>query len=82
MRKEMLRAGVCFSVQLKPALDTPATSELPDAFKELVNEYESVFPTDLPPVPPDRLITHKIDLKPGAEPIHKRPYRMSPDELE
>jgi len=55
---------------------------LTDDFKSLLNEYESVFPKDLPPPPPERLVLHRIDLKPGTVPQSKRPYRNSPAEMQ
>ncbi|KAL8100488.1 hypothetical protein AgCh_032665 [Apium graveolens] len=44
----------------------------------VVNEFEDVFPQDLPGLPPDRLIKFAIDLAPGTTPILKAPYRLAP----
>ncbi|XP_074299612.1 uncharacterized protein LOC141630751 [Silene latifolia] len=41
-----------------------------------------VFPDEIPGLPPQRDIDFGIDLKPGAGPISKAPYRMGPKELE
>ena len=42
-----------------------------------MEEFPDVFPKDLPPeLPPQREMDHKIDLMPGAKPLHKAPYRM------
>jgi hypothetical protein len=42
----------------------------------VVNEFPDVFPEELPGMPPDRDIEFVIELKPGAAPIYKTPYRM------
>ena len=47
----------------------------------MLNKYEDTFPTDLPPLPPDRATNHKIELKDNSPPISKKPYRLSPHEL-
>ena len=44
-------------------------------------EFKDVFPEELPGLPPIREIDFTIDLKPGAEPISKTPYRMTTPEL-
>ena len=44
-------------------------------------EFKDVFPEELPGLPPVREIDLTIDLKPGAEPISKTPYRMKTLEL-
>ena len=48
---------------------------------EVVNEFEDVFPKDLPRLPPDREIEFAIELVPGAAPVSKAPYRLAPVEL-
>ena len=47
----------------------------------IVQEFEEVFPEDLPGLPPDREIEFEIELAPGTGPISKAPYRMAPAEL-
>nr|CAH66252.1 OSIGBa0139I12.1 [Oryza sativa] len=47
----------------------------------IVQDYPDVFPEDLPGMPPKRDIEFRIDLVPGTNPIHKRPYRMAANEL-
>ncbi|KAK1643793.1 hypothetical protein QYE76_061598 [Lolium multiflorum] len=47
----------------------------------IVNEFQDVFPTELPGMPPDREIEFTIDLIPGTAPIAKAPYKMGPKEL-
>ena len=62
-------------------LDT--TKKGKDELKEVpvVNEFVSVFPEDLPGLPPDREVTFEIEVLPGTAPISKAPYRMAPVEL-
>ncbi|XP_024964033.1 uncharacterized protein LOC112504339 [Cynara cardunculus var. scolymus] len=47
----------------------------------IVNQFQDVFPDELPGVPPEREIEFTIDLVPGAAPISKAPYRMAPTEM-
>jgi hypothetical protein len=47
----------------------------------VVQEYQNVFPEDLPGMPPDHNIEFIIDLLPGTPPISKRLYRIPVNEL-
>jgi hypothetical protein len=47
----------------------------------IVQEFPSVFPEELPGMPPHRDIEFIIELLPGTLPILKRPYRMPMNEL-
>ncbi|KAK1618860.1 hypothetical protein QYE76_024377 [Lolium multiflorum] len=47
----------------------------------VVNEFQDVFPKELPGMPPDREIEFTIGLIPGTAPIAKAPYKMGPKEL-
>ncbi|KAK1570077.1 hypothetical protein QYE76_016383 [Lolium multiflorum] len=47
----------------------------------VVNEFQDVFPAELPGMPPDREIEFTIDLILGTAPIAKEPYKMGPKEL-
>jgi hypothetical protein len=40
-----------------------------------------VFPDDLPGMPHESATEFKIELQPGAAPIAKAPYKMSPVEM-
>ena len=54
---------------------------LPPAIANLLQEYEDVFPAELPPgLPPIRGIEHQIDLIPGATLPNRAPYRTNPEE--
>nr|CAH67938.1 H0211F06-OSIGBa0153M17.10 [Oryza sativa] len=57
-------------------LNQVALQEIP-----IVQDYPDMFPEDLPGMPPKRDIEFRIDLVPGTNPIHKRPYRMAANEL-
>jgi hypothetical protein len=46
----------------------------------IVRHYPDVF-AEATGLPPDREVEFTIDLVPGAQPIHKAPYRMAPVEL-
>ena len=49
----------------------------------LLAEYADRFLDKLPAgLPPERNIGHAIPLKPGAKPVFRSPYRLSPKELE
>ena len=47
----------------------------------VVNDFQDVFPDDLPGVPPRREIDFGIDLEPDTKPISIPPYEMAPAEL-
>ena len=47
----------------------------------IVNEFQDVFPVELPGLPPDRDVEFTIKLLPGTTPISITPYRMAPTEL-
>ncbi len=47
----------------------------------ILSEFKDVFPKELPGLPPERELNFTIELKPGAEPISKTPYRMTTPEL-
>src|SRR6187401_3147888 len=47
----------------------------------VVNEYQDVFPEELPGMPPHRQVEFVLELEPGTEPACQRPYKLSLDEL-
>jgi hypothetical protein len=54
---------------------------LPPAVANILQEYEDVFPQDIPPgLPPIRGIEHQIDLIPGASLPNRAPYHTNPEE--
>ncbi|XP_076954631.1 uncharacterized protein LOC143629171 [Bidens hawaiensis] len=48
----------------------------------VVREYPEVFPDDIFGLPPVREVEFRFDLVPGASPIAKAPYRLSPSEMQ
>jgi hypothetical protein len=59
--------------------DLPST--LPTAIFDVLQEYEDVFPNEVPPgLPPKRGIEHQIDLVPGAPLPNWPSYRTNPEE--
>jgi len=48
----------------------------------IARDYPDVFPEELPGIPPEREVNFTIELLPGAAPVSKAPYRMSPIELQ
>jgi hypothetical protein len=64
-------------VQLQPkTLKEAKLEDIP-----VVNEFQDVFPQELPGMPPDREIEFTIDLILGTAPIAQEPYKMGPKEL-
>ncbi|KAL8147279.1 hypothetical protein AgCh_004847 [Apium graveolens] len=47
----------------------------------IVNEFEDVFPENLPGLLPDREIEFAIELAPGTTLVSKPPYRLAPVEM-
>ncbi|GKD06560.1 hypothetical protein Tco_1181534, partial [Tanacetum coccineum] len=48
----------------------------------VVRDFPEVFPDDLSGLPPIQEIEFRIELIPGAMPVAKSPYRLTPSELE
>ncbi|XP_071917089.1 uncharacterized protein [Coffea arabica] len=56
-------------------------ASLPSAIANLLQEYQDVFPEDIPNgLPPLRGIEHQIDFIPGSSLPTKAPYRTNPEE--
>jgi hypothetical protein len=43
----------------------------------ILSKFKDVFPKELSGLPSERELDFTIELKPGAEPIYKIPYRMT-----
>jgi Reverse transcriptase (RNA-dependent DNA polymerase) len=57
-------------------------SQLPNAWECMLNEFEDVFPTDQPRLPPERSVAMEIDLEEGTKPVSKPAFRLSPAEMD
>ncbi|KAK1647785.1 hypothetical protein QYE76_065590 [Lolium multiflorum] len=68
-----------FKIEVELQLNSMKEVKLEDI--PVVNEFQDVFPAELPGMPPDREIEFTIDLIPGTAPIAKAPYKMGPKEL-
>ena len=81
---EISDVDTCYALICKQALfstDDIAPRSLPPAVTNLLQEYEDVFPAELPPgLPPLRGIEHQIDLIPGASLPNRAAYRTNPEE--
>nr|GEX34799.1 putative reverse transcriptase domain-containing protein [Tanacetum cinerariifolium] len=47
----------------------------------VVREFPEVFPEDIPGIPPTRRVEFQIDLVPGAAPVARAPYRLTPSKM-
>jgi hypothetical protein len=57
------------------------SSTLPSVVSNVLQEYEDVFPDEVPPgLPPKRAIEHQINLVPGASLPNRAAYRTNPEE--
>jgi hypothetical protein len=73
---------VCYALIYKRALFSldDIASSLPPAITNILQEYEDVFPAQIPPgLPPMRGIEHQIDLIPGATLPNSAAYRTNPE---
>jgi hypothetical protein len=66
-------------IEVQLQLNALKESKLEDI--PVVNEFQHVFPQELPGMPRDREIEFTIDLIPGTAPIGQAPYKMEPKEL-
>nr|GEU94010.1 putative reverse transcriptase domain-containing protein [Tanacetum cinerariifolium] len=64
------------------------TNEAEDESKEkrledvpIVQDFPEVFPENLLGIPPTRQVEFQIDLVPGAEPVARAPYRLTPSKM-
>jgi hypothetical protein len=75
--KRCLRQGCrLYVVEVVNERKGPSLDQYP-----VLSEFKDVFPNKLPGLPPERELDFTIELKPGAEPISKTPYRMTASEL-
>ena len=63
--------------------DDRTQKQYPKELQVILDDYANVFPRELPAgLPPQRDLAHRIELIPGAEPLHRAPYKMSPKGLD
>nr|GEZ45658.1 reverse transcriptase domain-containing protein [Tanacetum cinerariifolium] len=67
-------------VTSKKAEDKSEEKRLEDV--PIVREFLEVFPEDLPRLPPARQVEFQIDLVPGAAPVARAPYQLTPVEMQ
>ena len=59
---------------------TNTSHKLPLIFQSLLQEFQDVFPNELPSgLPPLRGIEHRVNLIPGVPLLNKVPYRVNPE---
>ncbi|KAG7595376.1 Reverse transcriptase domain [Arabidopsis thaliana x Arabidopsis arenosa] len=79
--EELQHEKVVFAVLTWPL--KPDSPQSPSRFNKVLQEFENVFPEDLPSsLPPLRDIQHQIDLMPGTTLPNRPHYRKSPSEHE
>ncbi|XP_074305313.1 uncharacterized protein LOC141640409 [Silene latifolia] len=80
--KQILELGeVVYLLVARENSSSGQSFELNKLVSQLLEEYQDIFPDDLPPgLPPIRGIEHQIDLVPGASLPNKAAYRCNPEE--
>jgi hypothetical protein len=66
-------------IEVQLQINTLKEAKLEDIL--VVNEFQDVFPQELPGMPPNKEIELTIDLILGTAPIAQAPYKMGPKEL-
>ncbi|GJZ23829.1 putative reverse transcriptase domain-containing protein [Tanacetum coccineum] len=66
-------------VTMKKVEDKSEEKRLEDVL--IVRDFPEVFPEDLPGIPSSRKVEFQIDLIPGAAPVARAPYRLTPSEM-
>jgi hypothetical protein len=80
---EISENDACYALLCKQALFSldDIASSIPPAVTNLLQEYEDVFPAEIPPrLPPVRGIEYQIDLIPGATLPNRAAYQTNPKE--
>ena len=70
--KAYRKKQMIYAVKLNP-IDKPKSIDEPKWY----SEFDDVFPEELTQLPPYREVDHAIELIPGAQPVARRPYKMS-----
>nr|GEW55933.1 putative reverse transcriptase domain-containing protein [Tanacetum cinerariifolium] len=66
-------------ITMKEVKDKSEGKQLEDV--PIIRDFPEAFPEDLPGIPPARQAEFQIDLAPGAAPVARAPYRLSPSEM-
>ncbi|KAL8104588.1 hypothetical protein AgCh_028706 [Apium graveolens] len=76
--KRLLKKGneAYLAYMMDTKKEVPNIQDIP-----IVNEFEDVFPENLPGLPPNREIEFSIKLAPGTAPVPKAPYRLAQVEM-
>lgn len=83
MRRASHTGDQAFVVMIRERVDQLREEGLDPDVADLILEFESIFKDELPGLPPFRPnVPRTINLLPGAKPVSKSLYRMSPKELE
>nr|GFA54025.1 reverse transcriptase domain-containing protein [Tanacetum cinerariifolium] len=79
--KYMMKGFLIFLAHIttKEVEDKSEKKQLEDV--PIVRNFLEVFPEDLPGLPLTRPVEFQIDLVPGATPVARAPYRLSPSEM-
>jgi hypothetical protein len=85
LSKAIRRNQVAYLVKLN-ALDGSSKQEqiidaLPQPIRELLHEFQDLFPDNIEHLPPFRGVECEITLQPNTQPPSKAPYRLAPPEL-
>ncbi|GKF81181.1 hypothetical protein Tco_0239783 [Tanacetum coccineum] len=67
------------NVNTKETEDKSEKKRLEDV--PIVRDFPDVFPEDLSGLPPTRQVKFQINLIPGAAPVARAPYRLTPSEM-
>lgn len=83
IEKELEEEHEGYLLTAKEIEGEPQTYKVPKHLEHVLDEYDDVFPQDLPPgLPPIRGIEHQINLVPGASLPNKAAYRCNPQETQ
>ena len=88
--KHCVANGECVYLAIITPVETKKSDSMQDATSRailevgpLLQEFADVFPDSLPKgLPPERGVTHRIELVPDARPPVTSYYKMSPAELD
>jgi hypothetical protein len=79
--KDNVFAAYCSNVSTSVTAETTPSRPVDNGISMILDEFDDVFnmPTELPP---DRGVSHRIDLQPGHTPPARKPYRISIAEMD